>query len=102
MPELWEAAGGELVLGVRPEHVRLSSDGWLRGEVYGAEYLGTTQVVTVRTARGQVRARLPAGISVRRGEPVGLTLKPEKLSVFDRATGRAMRTALHAGGAGHG
>ena len=102
VPELCEAASGELVLGVRPEHVRLSSDGWLRGEVYGSEYLGTTQVVTVRTARGQVRARLPAGISVRRGEPVGLTLKPEKLSIFDRATGRAMRTALHAGGSGHG
>ena len=43
----------------RPEHVRLSDDGWLRGEVYGSEYLGTTQIVTVRTARGQVRARLP-------------------------------------------
>jgi multiple sugar transport system ATP-binding protein len=102
VPELREAAGGNLVLGVRPEHVRLSADGWLRGEVYGAEYLGTTQIVTVRTARGQVRAHLPASISVRRGEPVSLTLRPEKLSLFDRATGRAMHSALHEGAAGHG
>ena len=58
-----------------------------------SEYLGTTQIVTVRTARGQVRARLARGTrACRRGEPVGLTLKPEKLSIFDGATGRAIRT----------
>ena len=90
VPELREdRAEAEHVLGVRPEHVRLSDEGWLRGEVYGSEYLGTTQIVTVRTARGQVRARLPAGASVQRGETVGLALKPDKLSLFDRATGRA-------------
>ena len=93
---------GEHVLGVRPEHVRLSDEGWLRGEVYGSEYLGTTQIVTVRTERGQVRARLPAGAAVQRGEAVGLTLKPEKLSIFDKATGRAIRSALHEGGAAGG
>jgi multiple sugar transport system ATP-binding protein len=100
VPELREdRPEAEHILGVRPEHVRLSHDGWLRGEVYGSEYLGTTQIVTVQTARGQVRARLPAGASVLRGEPVGLTLKPDKLSIFDKATGRAVRTALHDGGA---
>ena len=100
MPELLEdRAEGELVLGVRPEHVRISDDGWLRGEVYGSEYLGTTQIVTVRTARGQVRARLPAGHErARAASTVGLALKPDKLSIFDGATGRAIRTALHEGG----
>ena len=54
--------------------------------------------MTVRTARGQVRARLPADSIVPRGEQVGLALKPDKLSIFDGATGRAIRTALHEGG----
>jgi multiple sugar transport system ATP-binding protein len=103
VPEIREdRPESELVLGVRPEHVRLSDEGWLRGEVYGSEYLGTTQVVTVRTDRGSVRARLPADMSVRRGETVGLTLRPEKLSIFDRATGRAVRTSLHDQGGAHG
>jgi multiple sugar transport system ATP-binding protein len=103
VPELREdRAEAEHILGVRPEHVRLSDEGWLRGEVYGSEYLGTTQVVTVRTPRGPVRARLPASASVQRGETVGLAFKPDKLTIFDRATGRAVRTALTEGGLAHG
>jgi multiple sugar transport system ATP-binding protein len=90
-------AAGEYVLGVRPEHVRLAEQGPVRGEVYGSEYLGTTQVVTIRTAQGQVRARLASDEAVRPGEQVGLTFRPEKLSLFEKASGRAIRTALNAG-----
>jgi multiple sugar transport system ATP-binding protein len=32
----------DLILGVRPEHVRLNDQAPLRGEVFGTEYLGTT------------------------------------------------------------
>ena len=102
IPQLREpAAGPELVLGVRPEHVRFTSDGGLRGEVFGAEYLGSTQIVTVDTAVGKVKARLPADRQLKLGEQVGLTFRPERLSVFDKASGRALRSALHEG-APHG
>ena len=87
---------------MRPEHVRLSSDGWLRGEVYGAEYLGTTRSSPYALRADRCARAFPAGISVRRGEPVGLDTENRKLSVFDRATGRAMRSALHAGGSAMG
>ena len=50
----------DLILGVRPEHVRLNDQGPLRGEVFGTEYLGTTQIVTVTTHHGLVKARLAA------------------------------------------
>ena len=96
IPDPREALDGRnLVLGVRPEHVRLSDAAALRGEVFGAEYLGSTQVVSVTTAHGVVRARLPASAKVEAGDRVGLTFVPEKLSLFDAATGRAVRTALH-------
>jgi multiple sugar transport system ATP-binding protein len=88
---------GDLVLGIRPEHVRLSDDGALRGEIYGTEYLGTNQIVTVRTASGLVRARLPATVAAKTGSPVGLTFKPDRVSLFDKASGRAVRTALYEG-----
>ena len=88
-------AESALVLGVRPEHVVFSDSSRLRGEVYGAEYLGTTQIVTVRCADTTLKARLPAELDVRPGENVGLDFKPAKLSVFDAASGRAIRTALH-------
>jgi multiple sugar transport system ATP-binding protein len=94
-------AESNLVLGVRPEHVRFTDQGMVRGEVYGSEYLGTTQIVTVTTRYGALKARSPASVSFRTGENVGLDLRPDTLSVFDQESGRAIRTALHEGGA-HG
>jgi multiple sugar transport system ATP-binding protein len=98
VPALREAPPGEaLVLGVRPEHVQLTDAGALRAEVFGTEYLGTTQIVTLRTKRGTLRARTRAGVVARVGETVSLSFRAEKLSLFDRASGRAIRTALHDG-----
>ena len=103
VPQIREdLAERDLVLGVRPEDVRLGNTGALPGEVFAAEYLGTTQIVTLATPHGMVRARLPADVAVRRGEHVGLAFNCEKLSLFDKATGRAVHTALTEGGAAHG
>ena len=102
MPEVYEdRAESDLVLGVRPEHIAFDDASQLRGSVFGAEYLGTTQIVTVNTKHGQVKARLPADVAARVGETVGLTLKAERLSLFEDASGRAIRSALHGRGA-HG
>ena len=51
------------MLGVRPEQVQLSDEGALRGVVFGTEYLGTTQIVTLTTAQGMLHARAPADSS---------------------------------------
>jgi multiple sugar transport system ATP-binding protein len=99
VPELREdAAEGEIALGVRPEHVTLRDASPIRGQVFGSEYLGTTQIVTVTTARGTVRARVPSDAHARQGEQVGLSFQADKMSIFDAASGRALRTALHDGG----
>ncbi len=102
IPECREAARGpDLVLGARPEHVRLVSEGGLRGEVFGVEYMGTTQIVTVRTKLAMIKARTGSEFGIRPGTPVGLGFRPERLVLFDKATGRALRTELQDGGA-HG
>ena len=99
VPELREeGAQGPLALGARPEHVTLADDGPIRGHVFGAEYLGTTQIVTLDTHHGQIKARLPASVNVRLGENVGLRFHTEGLALFDAASGRALRSALHEGG----
>ncbi len=97
LPELQEEAAGSLVLGVRPEHVTLADDAPYRGRVEAAEYLGTTQIVTLSTAHGPVKARIPSGLVARVGEQVGLRLNARTLSLFDATTGRAFRTAANAG-----
>jgi multiple sugar transport system ATP-binding protein len=103
IPEAHEGIGeADLVLGARPEHVRLAAEAPLRASVLDVEYLGTNQVVTLETAQGaRVKARVPAEVPARPGDQTGLAFRPEKLSVFDRASGRALRSALHERGA-HG
>jgi multiple sugar transport system ATP-binding protein len=85
-------AAGEMALGVRPEHIRFDDGSGLRGRVFGSEYLGTTQIVTVETSHGRVKARIPSGVAVRTGETIGLSFRTPRLSVFDAASGRALRT----------
>jgi multiple sugar transport system ATP-binding protein len=86
-----------MVLGVRPEHVFFSDASPLRGEVYGTEYLGTMQIVTVKGRHATLKARLPADVAVRTGETVGLEFRARNLSVFDGSTGRAMHAAVRHG-----
>lgn len=86
-----------LVLGVRPEHVRIADEGEVRAKALGAEYLGTTQIVTLETPYGSVKARVPADRVVNRGETVALSFHPDRLSLFDAQSGRALPTALNEG-----
>jgi multiple sugar transport system ATP-binding protein len=88
-------AAADLILGVRPEHLRFANDSSLRGQVLSAEYMGTTQIITVKTTHGQLKARLSSEIRVSSGEQIGLTMRGDKLSLFEPTSGRAIRTALH-------
>jgi multiple sugar transport system ATP-binding protein len=98
LPELREGAmGRKLVLGVRPEHVSLSDSGVYRGRVEATEYLGTTQIVTLSTPHGTVKARVPSSQAVRSGDVAGLEFAAAMLSLFDQGSGRAFRTAANEG-----
>ncbi|MDD9908082.1 MAG: ABC transporter ATP-binding protein [Ahrensia sp.] len=95
MPKLLDGAEGELVYGVRPEHVRLSDSSNYRGEVVSTEYLGTTQIVTLETSYGSIKARAPSDQLARVGETVGLNFTASTVTLFDAATGRAVRSLLN-------
>ncbi len=93
IPALHDSATGMLGLGVRPEHVRLDDAAALRGVVQAVEYLGTTQIVTLDTPHGEIKARTPSDQPVQAGARTGLALDSRRLSLFDTATGRALRSA---------
>ena len=96
VPELREScAHGSLALGVRPEQIRFSDASALRGQVYGTEYLGTNQIVTVETDHGQIRARMPSHRRAEPGENVGIECAPDRLVVFDANDGRALASDLY-------
>ena len=94
----------DLAIGVRPEHVVITDSSDFRGEVFGAEYLGTTQIVTVDTSFGQLKARIAADQVVKTGEVVGLRFLSDRISLFEAASGRAIMTELNETmlGAAHG
>jgi multiple sugar transport system ATP-binding protein len=83
-----------LLYGVRPEHIRLSTDAPLRAEVVGVEYLGNCQIITLNTAQGStLRAKVDVHIHALRGDQVGLEINSAEMTLFDQGSGRAIRTA---------
>ncbi|MFK7761687.1 MAG: ABC transporter ATP-binding protein [Roseobacter sp.] len=95
VPRQRQGASGKLVYGVRPEHVQISDTGGYRGRITATEYLGTTQIVTLDTANGDIKARTPSGQIAQVGETVGLGFNSKAVSLFDEATGRALLSDLN-------
>lgn len=81
-----EAASGEVVLGIRPEHVRLDDLG-LPGRIDQVEPMGRETLYLVETAMGPIRA-LEGGAGVRfaGGDSVRIGFRPEDTLLFDRET----------------
>ncbi len=102
VPTQREGATGKLVFGVRPEHVTLSDSGDYRGEVIAVEYLGTTQIITLETPNGELKARIDSARGVKTGEKVGLGFEAPKITLFDESTGHALVSALNEGVLAHG
>jgi multiple sugar transport system ATP-binding protein len=102
VPALREPFDGDMVYGVRPEHVHISDAAPYRAEILAAEYLGTTQIVTLATPNGEIKARIPSDRRARVGERVGLSFDGATVTLFDRQSGRALRSDLNEGVLSHG
>ena len=94
---LARAGGGEVTLGVRPEHIVLSDrpgEGDLlsiAGTVDTIEPLGHTTLVRAKVASDKRLSALIAGKSrLKEGEPVYATFPPNRLYLFDRKSERAL------------
>ncbi|MBL8697977.1 MAG: sn-glycerol-3-phosphate ABC transporter ATP-binding protein UgpC [Alphaproteobacteria bacterium] len=86
------AATGEILLGVRPEHLHPASGGAaiLQGRAVVVEPLGSDTMVSLDIAGTPLIARLPPRLVRRAGEPVALGAEPGNLHLFDKATGRRL------------
>ncbi len=102
IPETREPFDGDIVFGVRPEHIRLDDSGAYRGEITAVEYLGTTQIISLKTKNGDLKARITADQPAKVGESVGLVFDKRTITLFDSQSGRALRSDLNEGVLGHG
>lgn len=72
----------DVVLGIRPSHLRLSSDG-LPARLLLSENLGESMLLNVDVAGKIVKVRLPEVRHLSSGEPLHLTFEPAHIHLFD-------------------
>jgi multiple sugar transport system ATP-binding protein len=101
IPELIGGAAGRLTLGIRPENIHLSDAAPYRARIVAAEYLGTTQIITLDSAHGTLKARSAAGTPVRIGDTTGLDFDARSITLFD-PEGRALMSKANQRVLSHG
>ena len=79
----------------------LTDDSGYRGEVTATEYLGTTQIVTLATPNGELKARIASHQTAKVGETVGLHFNGATVTLFDKASGGALKSSLNEGTLAH-
>ncbi len=88
--------GEGLLLGVRPEHVRLGAEG-LPALVESVEYLGADSIVACHIGGERLNARLPGQVGLAPGSEAKLAWDGDAIHLFDAASGlRVERSAVPA------
>jgi multiple sugar transport system ATP-binding protein len=81
------ASASSAVLGIRPEHVVLSTEhADLYGQIAHTEYFGSHWIVSVQTVAGLLKVMVPKAQRPSEGDNVGLRFKTERIVLFDSAT----------------
>ncbi len=86
-PVMLEGQGQGLLLGVRPEHVRIVDRGGLGAEVLDWEYHGADSIVNCRVGGQLLALRVPGRANLSRGAAVSLTWSAGEVHLFDERTG---------------
>lgn len=102
VPTQLQDVSGDLVFGVRPENVFFNSESTFRGIVIATEYLGTTQIVTINTSGGVLKARVPSDQLIAVDDELGVDFNCQTITIFDGSTGVALLSNANSGVLGHG
>ena len=84
------ASGTDIVYGVRPQHITLGATG-VPAEVLVVEPTGDAQEVLARIGEEDISVVVRDHALLSPGETIHLVIDPEKLFVFDKATGLRLR-----------
>ncbi len=88
--------GPEIILGIRPEFMRLSKEppagkeGIIKTRVIVVEPLGSEIIVTIKINDDLLRVKMPPGVSFRMNEEVYLDIDWDKIILFDGKTGKSI------------
>jgi multiple sugar transport system ATP-binding protein len=91
-------SGREVMLGLRPEDLRISPNGELRAVVELVSPQGSEQYVNTRIGGIEIMLRLDNHQKVAPGDTLHLTVDPSLMHVFDRKTGESLAAGSTAPG----
>ena len=84
------STGQENFLGIRPENLKLVSDGGITGNIFGIEYLGSRKIVTIDTSFGKIKIRVDSGINLNIDENIQFTPSNNNQIIFDGKTDKSL------------
>ena len=80
----------DLVLGVRPEFIKLAGDGCLDSTVYGAMPTGMESTVKLRVGDFLLTGVVFGGVTYKIGEKTSIDIKGSDILLFDRRSGKCI------------
>jgi len=92
--KLREMEGKTLILGIRAENIEVrptAEEGALPAQVIVAEPLGPQQLLTVQVDRDILKVATSPDLSAQPGQTIGLVLTKEKIRLFSKETGEALK-----------
>ena len=84
---LEQLAGTDVLVGLRPEAIQPSDNGWVEATIASVEYLGADTMLGCDLAGQMITVRASGRSSYAPGMPVSLSFAPEELAFFDKASG---------------
>ncbi len=81
---------GDVLIGLRPEHLMVDPDGPISAEVLYVEPMGAQTQVTVRVGQQDLVVVCPGTTLARHGEVMSLSIAPTLIHVFDKASGKRL------------
>ncbi|MDB5541470.1 MAG: transporter ATP-binding protein [Devosia sp.] len=85
------AKEGAMTFGIRPEDVEVASGAPVEARIHDVENHGIEKIVTLRVGDNLLRASIPAQTEVKVEDAVRFGWDPEKVMLFDAATGVNLR-----------
>ncbi len=96
---LFEGPGDGRVLGLRPEHIRVSDSEGVQAELLAADYLGADTIINARVGEQMLQVRMPGHFHIGQSDQVRLTWSDEAVYIFDKDTGKRIDHPAQGGGA---
>lgn len=86
-------SGKDLILGIRPEDVKLSmtkKDNHVVGQVYVVENMGSYQIIDVKYGEEIIRVRTLPSVKVENGQTVYASFDMNRMRLFDKETEKTL------------